>query len=55
MGEKKYKGKERAWQLLGMVKEKAFYRYVGEHSQRQGHLKESRVDMTLSHVMTSEG
>jgi hypothetical protein len=33
-----------------MVGEKVYYRYVGEHSQRQTHLGESRVDMTLSHV-----
>ena len=33
-----------------MVEEKVYYRYVGEHSQRQGHLGESRVVMTLSHV-----
>ena len=33
-----------------MVEEKVYYRYVGEHSQRQGHLGESRVNMTLSHV-----
>ena len=30
--------------------ERVYYRYVGEHSQRQGHLGESRVDMTLSHI-----
>ena len=32
--------------LLGMVEEKVYYRYVGEHSQRQKHLGEPRVDMT---------
>jgi hypothetical protein len=30
-----------------MVEEKVYYRYVGEHRKRQGHLGESRVDMTL--------
>jgi hypothetical protein len=33
-----------------MVEEKVYYRYVGEHSQRQGHLGESRGDMSLNHV-----
>ena len=27
-----------------------YCRYEGEHSQRQGHLEEARVDMTLGHV-----
>jgi hypothetical protein len=27
-----------------------YYRYVGEHGQRQTHLRESRVVMTLSHM-----
>lgn len=30
-----------------MVEEKVYYRYVGEHSQSQGHLGESRVGMTF--------
>lgn len=30
-----------------------FYRHVGEHSHKQGHLRESRVDMTMSHVSRS--
>lgn len=29
-----------------MVLENVYYRYVGEHSQSQGYLRESRVDMT---------
>ena len=29
-----------------MVEKKVYCLYVGEHSQRQGHLGESRVDMT---------
>ena len=33
-----------------MVEEKVYYRYVGEYSQTQRHLEESRVDMTLSYV-----
>ena len=36
--------------LLLVTVEKVYYRHVGEYSQRQGHLGESRVDMTLSHV-----
>lgn len=28
---------------------------VEEHSQRQGHLEESRVDVTLSHVRRGRG
>lgn len=28
------------------AKEKFYYRYMGKHSQRLGHLGESRVDMT---------
>ena len=39
-----------------MVEEKVYYRHVGEHSQRQRHLGESRVDMTrLSCTMWGEG
>lgn len=30
-----------------------FYRHVGEHSHKQGRLRESRVDMTMSHVSRS--
>lgn len=33
-----------------MVKGKVYYRYLGEYSQRQEHLGESRGGMTLSHV-----
>ena len=33
-----------------MVEGKFYCRYEGENSQRQTHLGESRVDMTLSHV-----
>lgn len=29
-----------------MVDEKAYYSYVADHSQRQGHLGESRVNKT---------
>lgn len=32
--------------ILGRVKEKVYYRYVGAQSQRRGHLGESRVDVT---------
>lgn len=31
-----------------MVEERIYYRYVGEHSQSQGHLGESRVHMALN-------
>lgn len=31
-----------------MAEEKVYYSYVGEHSERQGHLGESRVVMTLN-------
>ena len=37
-------------ELLGMVMQKVYYRYVGEHRQRQIHLVESRAVMTLNHV-----
>jgi len=33
-----------------MEEEKVYCRYVGEHSQRQRNLGESRVDMSLSLV-----
>ena len=47
--------KERTWLLLGVVEEKVLCRYVGEHSQRQEHLGESRVGMIrLSYVMWKE-
>ena len=36
--------------LLGVMGEKDYCRYMGEHSERQGHLGESREDMTLSYV-----
>jgi predicted phosphoadenosine phosphosulfate sulfurtransferase len=43
----KNKKKEKGpWLLLGMVEEDVYYRYVGEHSQRQEHLGEHRVNMT---------
>ena len=42
--------KERT-QLLRCMVERVYYRHVGEHSQRQGHLGESRVDMTLTRAM----
>lgn len=39
-----------------MVGERIYYRYMGEHSHRQGYLVESRVDMIrLSWVMWGEG
>lgn len=38
-----------------MVEEKFNYRRVGEPSQRQGHQRESRVNMILSHVRRGEG
>ena len=38
-----------------MVEEKAYYRYVEKQSQRQGHLGETRVHMTLSQDMCGEG
>jgi len=37
-----------------MVEEKG-YRYMREHSQRQTHLGESRVVMTLNHVEKQGG
>lgn len=38
-----------------MVEEKVYCRYVREHSQRQRHQGEARVDMTrLSHVRRGE-
>lgn len=40
------KRKERPRLLLGLMGEKVYCRYVGEHNQRQGHLGEARVDMT---------
>jgi hypothetical protein len=37
------------------VEKTVYYRYVGEHSQRQGHLEESRAGMTrLSCAMWGE-
>lgn len=39
-----------------MVEEKSYYRYVGDHSQRQGYQGESRVDRTrLSWAMWDRG
>lgn len=40
------KEKKWTWLFLGVVEEKDFCRYVGEHRQRQQHLGEYRVDMT---------
>ena len=41
---------------LGVVKEKVYCRYVGEHSQRQRHLRDSRMDVTgLSCALCGEG
>lgn len=31
-----------------MVEKKVYYRHMGEHNQRQGSLKESSGDVTLS-------
>lgn len=51
-GEIKRKGKgkkkKRTWLLLDTEEEKVYYRYMGEHSQRQaqGHLGQFRGDMT---------
>lgn len=46
------KKRKETWLLLGMVEGKVYCRYMGLHSQRQGqgHLEESRMVMTLSHV-----
>lgn len=38
-----------------MVEEKACYRHVGEHGQRQRHLGESRVDSTLPQPCEDRG
>lgn len=38
-----------------LVEEKVYYRYVGEHSQSQTHLKVSRVLLTLSREGRGEG
>lgn len=41
---------------LDMVEKKVYYNHdVGEHGQRQNHLGESRVYMTLSLVRRQEG
>jgi hypothetical protein len=45
--EREKRKRERTWLTLGMV-EKVYFRHMGEHSQRQGHLGEPRVDMTQS-------
>lgn len=38
--------------MIGLVEEKDYYRYVGDHGQRQRHLRESQVDtITLSWAM----
>lgn len=36
------------WLLLDMAEQKVYYQHVGDHSQSQGPLGESRVDITLS-------
>lgn len=43
--------------LLGVVEEKVYYRYKGEHGQRYGHQGESGVDMAreLDRVMREMG
>lgn len=41
--------------LLGMVKKKVYYRYVGEHSYRPTHLGEYSIVVTLNHVGTWGG
>lgn len=33
-----------------MVEEEDYCRYVGDHRQRQTHLEETRVDMTLNYM-----
>lgn len=33
-----------------MVEKNVYFRLKGEHSQRQRHVGESRMDMTMSHV-----
>jgi hypothetical protein len=38
-----------------MVEEKVYYRYVGEHSQRQELLEECRVYKTLNYVRRGGG
>lgn len=38
-----------------MVEENVYYEYVGEHSQRQGHLGELRVVMTQAMRERGEG
>lgn len=37
-----------------MVGEKVYYKHVGEHSQRLGHLRESSSELPLSHVRGRE-
>lgn len=46
MNKRNKKGKE-GNMTAHMLEEYLYFRYVGEHSQRQGPLGESRVDMTL--------
>jgi hypothetical protein len=48
--EKKKKEIKRKGLLLGVVEEEVYCRHLGEHSQRQGHPRESRLVMNLSHV-----
>lgn len=53
---RKQEEKERPGLLLGVVEEKVYSRYVEEHSERQGHLDHSTVDITrLSLAMWGEG
>jgi hypothetical protein len=38
-----------------MVEDNVYYRYVGEHGQRQTHLRESRVVMILNDKKENKG
>lgn len=54
MIEKNKKEKKRTSLLLGMMEEKFYPRYTGEHRQR--YLRKSRVDITsLSWTLCGEG
>jgi hypothetical protein len=55
LNENKTNKEESTWLLLGLVEEDIYYKYVGEHSQRKGHLGEFRVRRTLSHVEDGGG
>jgi hypothetical protein len=41
--------------FLCMVEDNVYYRYVGEHGQRQTHLRESRVVMILNDKKENKG